>query len=29
MRAAGLRDALGNTRNRMRDRFKRDDGTNN
>ena len=25
MRAAGLRDALGNTRNRMRDRFKRDD----
>ena len=25
MRAAGLRDAFGNTRNRMRDRFKRDD----
>ena len=25
MRAAGLRDALGNTRNRMRDRFKRGD----
>jgi hypothetical protein len=25
MRAAGLRDALGNTRNRMRDRFKRDE----
>ena len=25
MRAAGLRDALGNTRNKMRDRFKRDD----
>ena len=25
MRAAGLRDALGNTRNRMRERFKRDD----
>jgi hypothetical protein len=25
MRAAGLRDALGNTRNRMRERFKRDE----
>jgi hypothetical protein len=25
MRAAGLRDALGNTRNRMRERFRRDD----
>lgn len=25
MRAAGLRDAFGNTRNRMRERFKRDD----
>jgi len=29
MRAAGLRDALGNTRNKMRDRFKRDDGSPN
>jgi hypothetical protein len=25
MRAAGLRDAFGNTRNRMRERFRRDD----
>jgi len=24
MRAAGIRDALGNTRNRMRERFRRD-----
>jgi hypothetical protein len=29
MRAAGLRDALGNTRNKMRDRFKRDDPGSN
>jgi len=29
MRAAGLRDAFGNTRNKMRDRFKRDDPGNN